>query len=82
MSSSDKRKHKTLSPKAVDRSEKLINLAEEYGVGPATIYDIRKNREEIECSLETLEETFLKEAFRNKRQKTTDAFFFCKNAVK
>jgi hypothetical protein len=38
MSSSNKRKHKTLSAKAeiikkLDKGEKLINLAKEYGVG-------------------------------------------------
>jgi Mor family transcriptional regulator len=56
MSSSDKPKHKTLTLiakmeiiKKLDKGEKLINLAKEYGVGPATIYDIRKNREKIEC---------------------------------
>jgi hypothetical protein len=50
MSSSDKRKHKTIpvSAKAeiikkLDIGEKLINLAKEYGVGHATIYDTRKN---------------------------------------
>jgi hypothetical protein len=47
MSSSDKCKHKTLSAKAeiikLDKGEKLINF------GCATIYDIRKNREEVEC---------------------------------
>jgi hypothetical protein len=42
MSSSDKRKHKTLDAKAgkikkIDRGEKLINLAKEHGVGRATI---------------------------------------------
>jgi Mor family transcriptional regulator len=52
MFSSDKPKHKTLGAKAeimkkVDKGEKLINLAKEYGVGRATIYDIRKNREKI-----------------------------------
>jgi Mor family transcriptional regulator len=49
MSSSDKREHKTLSAKAeiikkLDKGEKLINLAKEYGVKHAKIYDIRKNR--------------------------------------
>jgi Mor family transcriptional regulator len=49
MSSSDKLKHKilTLSDKAeiikkLDKGEKLINLAKEYGAGRVTIYDIRK----------------------------------------
>jgi hypothetical protein len=46
--SSDKRKHKTLSAKAeiiekLDKSEKLINLAKESGVGHATLYHIGKN---------------------------------------
>jgi hypothetical protein len=50
-------------------------LDKEYGVGRATIYDIRKNREKIECFVKRLEEKFLKEAFRHKRQKITDAFF-------
>jgi hypothetical protein len=50
MSSSDKRKHKTLSAKAeiikkLDKGERLINLAKESGVERATMYDIRKNRE-------------------------------------
>jgi hypothetical protein len=52
MSSSDKCKHKTLSAKVeiikkLGKVEKLINLAKDYGVGHATIYDIRKNREKI-----------------------------------
>jgi hypothetical protein len=54
LSNSDKHKHKTLplSAKAeiikkLDRGEKLINLAKECGVGRATIYNIRKNRENI-----------------------------------
>jgi Mor family transcriptional regulator len=38
----------TLSAKAeiikkLDKGEKLINLAQEYGVGHTTIYDVRKN---------------------------------------
>jgi Mor family transcriptional regulator len=53
ISSSDKHKHKTLSAKAeiikkLDKGEKFINLAKEYGVGSATIYDIKKDREKIE----------------------------------
>jgi Mor family transcriptional regulator len=51
MSSSDKRKHKTLTLtvkaeiiKKLDKGEKCIHLAKEYGVGRATIYDIRKIR--------------------------------------
>jgi hypothetical protein len=49
MCSSDKRKHKTLSAKAeiikkLDKDEELINMAKEYGIGHATIYNIRKNR--------------------------------------
>jgi hypothetical protein len=58
MSSSDKRKHEilTLGTKAkiikkLDESGKLINLAKEHGVWSATIYDIRKNRGKIECSV-------------------------------
>jgi Mor family transcriptional regulator len=52
MPSSDKRKQQTLIAKAeiikkLDRGGKLINLAKEYGVGRATIYDIRKNRDRI-----------------------------------
>jgi hypothetical protein len=48
MSSADNRKHKTLNLSAtaeiitnLDKSEKLINLAKDSGVGHATIYDIR-----------------------------------------
>jgi Mor family transcriptional regulator len=51
MFSSDKRKHKVLTSSAkveiikkFNKGEKLINLAKQYGVGRATIYDIR-NRE-------------------------------------
>jgi Mor family transcriptional regulator len=49
MSSSDKGKYETLSAKAeivrkFDKGEKLMNFAKEYGVGRATIYDIRENR--------------------------------------
>jgi hypothetical protein len=54
MSSFDKRKHKTLTLSA--RAEiikklrlKLMNFAKEYGVGRATMYDIRKNTKKIEC---------------------------------
>jgi regulator of replication initiation timing len=56
MSRSDKRKHKTFSAKAeimkkLDKGGKHINLAKEYGVGRATIYDIRENREDcVFCS--------------------------------
>jgi hypothetical protein len=35
--------------KKLGKGEKPINLAEEYGVGRATIYDIRKNIGKIEC---------------------------------
>jgi hypothetical protein len=56
MSSSEKHKHKTLTLSAkmeiikkLDKDEKLINLAKQYGVGHATIYNIRKNRKKIEC---------------------------------
>jgi hypothetical protein len=50
MSTSDKRKHKTLSAKAeifekLDKGEELVNVAKEYGVGRVTICDIRRNRE-------------------------------------
>jgi hypothetical protein len=52
MSSSDERKHKasTLSVKAeiikkLDKGENPINLATEYGVRRAMVYDIRENRE-------------------------------------
>ena len=43
MSSSDERKHKTISTKAeifkqLDKGEKLVNLARECGVGRATVY--------------------------------------------
>jgi hypothetical protein len=53
MSSSDKRKYKTLNVKVeiikkLDKCEKLITLAKEYGVGCTMIY-IRKNGEKIEC---------------------------------
>jgi hypothetical protein len=51
MFSSDKSKHKTLTLSAraeiikkLDKREKLINLAKEYDVVRAMIYDIRKNR--------------------------------------
>jgi hypothetical protein len=59
MSSSDQRKHKTLCAKAeiikkLDKGEKLINLAKECGLGPATIYDVRKNTEKIECFVKIL----------------------------
>jgi Mor family transcriptional regulator len=43
-----KRKHKALTKAEIinktEKGEKLINLAKEYGVGRATIYDIGKNR--------------------------------------
>jgi Mor family transcriptional regulator len=45
MSSSDKRKHKAEIITKLDKGDKLIDLSKEYGVGRATIYDIRKNRE-------------------------------------
>jgi hypothetical protein len=35
--------------KKLDKGEKPINLAKEYGVRRAMIYSIRKNRENIEC---------------------------------
>jgi hypothetical protein len=53
MSSSDKRKQKTLTSSAkaeiikkLDKDEKLNNLGKEHGVGHAMMYDIRKNRKE------------------------------------
>jgi hypothetical protein len=56
MSSSNKRKHKTLTLSAktetikkLGKGEKLINLAKEYGIGRAMIYVIRKNREKSAC---------------------------------
>lgn len=49
-----KRKHKTLSLvdknkilKRLERGETLVSLAKEFGVGRATIHDIRKNSEKI-----------------------------------
>jgi hypothetical protein len=65
MSSSDNRKHKTLSAKAeiikkLEKNWKLINLAEEYGVGRATIYDIRKNREKLSVLWKTIDDFFVK----------------------
>jgi Mor family transcriptional regulator len=49
VSISDKLKHKTLEIiTKVDKGEKLIKLAKEYGVECATIYDIMKNRERID----------------------------------
>jgi hypothetical protein len=52
--SSDKRKLKTLSAKAevikkLDEGKTIFNLAKEHGVGRATVYDTRKNREKMEC---------------------------------
>jgi hypothetical protein len=49
MSGFVKRKHKTLCAKAeinkkLNKGQKRINLTKEYGVGRATLYDIRKNR--------------------------------------
>jgi hypothetical protein len=35
--------------KKLEKGGKLINLVMEYVVELATIYDIRKNREKIEC---------------------------------
>jgi hypothetical protein len=54
MSGSDKSKHKTLNANAeiikkLDKGGEPINLAKEYGVGHATMYDIRKCREKIKC---------------------------------
>ncbi|KAH9638515.1 hypothetical protein HF086_002250 [Spodoptera exigua] len=50
-----KRKHETLSLvkkmeilRKLDSGENQMKLAGEYGVGRATIYDIKKNREKIE----------------------------------
>jgi hypothetical protein len=53
ISSSDKCKHKTLTLSAkaeiikkLDKGEKLANLAKEYGVGRAAIYEMRKSTED------------------------------------
>jgi Mor family transcriptional regulator len=69
MSSSDKHKNKTstLSTEAeiikeLDKGEERINLAKEYGVGHAMIYNIRKNREKIECFVKDTDSS------RNERQ--------------
>lgn len=54
MSLQCKRKHKTLSLvdknkilKRLEKGETLVSLAKEYGVGRATIHDIRKNSDKI-----------------------------------
>ncbi|XP_023214935.1 jerky protein homolog-like [Centruroides sculpturatus] len=56
MLNSGKRKHKTLTLrvkaeiiKKIDKGEKLTDLAKYYDVGRATIHDIKKNRDKIEC---------------------------------
>jgi hypothetical protein len=46
--------------KKLETSEKLINLAKEYGVGHATICNIRKNREKIGCFVKTIDAFFIK----------------------
>lgn len=57
--SQSKRKHKTLTLfqknvilKRLDKGDHLTNLANEYGVGRATIHDIRKNRDKIKSFCE------------------------------
>jgi hypothetical protein len=60
ISSSHGRKHKILSAKAkiikkLEEGEKCINFAKEYDVGCAAIYDIRKNREKIECFVKDID---------------------------
>jgi hypothetical protein len=91
MSSSDKRKHKTLSAEAEimkkpDIGEKLINLAKEYD-GRATMYAMsafntcfkwaEENNVQAEDirTLKTLQEKVLKEAFKNDRKLLTPFFF-------
>ncbi|CAG4958097.1 unnamed protein product [Parnassius apollo] len=55
-----KRKHKTLTIKEkndilerLNRNESFSSLASEYGVGRSTIYDIKKNRENIQKFMST-----------------------------
>jgi hypothetical protein len=49
----------------------LYKWAEENNVEAEDILTLKSSQEKV-----------LKEAFRNKRQKTIEAFLFCKNAVK
>lgn len=59
-SQTQKRKHKTLTIKEkneildrLNRNESFSSLASEYGVGRSTIYDIKKNRENIQKFVST-----------------------------
>lgn len=59
-STSQKRKHKTLTLKEkseildrLNKNESIIILASEYGVGRSTIYDIKKSRENIQKFVST-----------------------------
>jgi|AKYZ01.1.fsa_nt_gi Tc5 transposase DNA-binding domain./DDE superfamily endonuclease./CENP-B N-terminal DNA-binding domain. len=59
---SEKRKHKTLTLvekseiiKKLNKGEKINDLASFYGVGRATIYDIKKNRDKIEAFMHNLD---------------------------
>jgi hypothetical protein len=54
MSSSEKRRHKTLSAKVeiINNSEKLVHLAKHYDVGHSTIYI--RYQEKIERRLSVL----------------------------
>lgn len=61
MSQAEKRKHKTLTLvekseiiKKLLKGEKINDLASFYGVGRATIYDIKKNRDKIEGFVQNL----------------------------
>lgn len=58
---SSKRKHTTLSLldknkilTRLEKGESLVSLAKEYGIGRATIHDIRKNSEKIKSFLEKM----------------------------
>ncbi|GJQ73224.1 hypothetical protein Trydic_g13603 [Trypoxylus dichotomus] len=60
-----KRKHKTLSLnikaeilRRIDKGEKLVDLAKYYGLGRATIYDVKQNREKIEAFMRNTEFNF------------------------
>ncbi|XP_041979219.1 jerky protein homolog-like [Aricia agestis] len=62
-SQTQKRKHKALTIKEkceilqrIDRSETMSKLAQEYGIGRATIFDIKKNRHKIEEFLSSTSE--------------------------
>lgn len=59
-SQTQKQKHKTLTIKEkneildrLNRNESFSSLASEYGVGRSTIYDIKKNRENIQKFVST-----------------------------